>query len=218
MTVRVPSAEVWRAMHKAHRCSDFFTRMGPEWQQRGICQECEPATDSFLHAITECSDPTRSRIWELARDLRTKRGRAWPEPTFGLVIGCGTVKFEREDDKEDAGLSRLYRILVAESTHLIWRLRCDRRIEHADEPDFRHAPNFITTEFERVIRARFDTDTELLNKKRYHRRTLMKHVVEATWRGIFPLPEPPTPDWMKPPGPARHTPDRDDATTTDQAS
>jgi len=194
---------LWRAMHKAHRCGDFFLRMGPEWQHRGICRECDPNTDSFLHTITECTDPARTQIWDLARDLWIKRGRAWPEPTFGLIIGCGAVKYKSESGRTDVGISRLYRILVAKATHLIWRLRCNRRIEHADEPDYQHAPAFVAAEFERVIRSRFDTDSELVNKKRYGRRALKASIVEATWRKIFPPPDPPLPEWMQPPAAVR---------------
>ena len=149
----------------------------------------------------ECSDLARSQIWELARDLWLRRSPAWPEPTFGLIIRCGAVRLKNARGREDAGLSQLYRILIVEANHLIWRPKCNRCIEHSDAPDFQHAPAFVAAEFKQVIRSRFDTDTALLNKKRYRKRAMKQATVEATWRSIFPPPDPPLPNWLQPHAP-----------------
>ncbi|KAH7099072.1 hypothetical protein BKA62DRAFT_608330, partial [Auriculariales sp. MPI-PUGE-AT-0066] len=176
---------LWRGKHMAHRCGDFFERMGPEWQHLAVCRLCEDTTDSFEHALMTCEDGVRAQVWRLAEQLWTSRGGEWPALSIGLVLGCGAVSIRNAKRKYDAGATRLFRILIAESAHLIWNLRCDRRIEHADDPDFRHAPQFVKSEFCRVIRSRFDSDHLLTNRRRYGNRALKRNTVNATWRGLF---------------------------------
>ncbi|KAH7087953.1 hypothetical protein BKA62DRAFT_627485, partial [Auriculariales sp. MPI-PUGE-AT-0066] len=192
---------LWRGKHMAHRCGEFFDRMGPEWQHLAVCRLCDGSTDSFEHALMACNDGARAHIWSLAEQLWTSQGRVWPELSIGLVLGCGAASIRDARGKYDAGATRLFRILIAESAHLIWNLRCDRRIEHADDPDFRHPPRFVQSEFTRVMRSRFDSDHLLTNRRRYGNRALKPKAVAATWHGLFEeaQPIPGLPSWVAPP-------------------
>ena len=56
----------------------------------------------------------------------------------GVVLGEGLANFKMENGKPDAAKNRLYRILITESVHLIWVLRCERRMNGGNSPQNYH--------------------------------------------------------------------------------
>ncbi|KAG2110492.1 hypothetical protein DEU56DRAFT_715024, partial [Suillus clintonianus] len=89
--------------------------------------------------LITCDNPTKKRIWELAKCIWPKKYRQWPTPTLGLVLGCGAITFphtpnkKNKDDTKKATLKRgaawLLHILISELVYLIWTMRCKRVIK-----------------------------------------------------------------------------------------
>ena len=99
------------------------------------------------HILTTCDHPARTIIWAKAAELWPHAEDTWPRISFGTIIGCNMLTVdtlqERRDEagqtqrtkQRDPGATRLLKILISESAHLIWTLRCDRTIrgkEHTD--------------------------------------------------------------------------------------
>ena len=86
--------------------------------------------------------------------------------------------------------------MVSESAHLIWRLRCERVIGHADEENWQHSPKEIAARWTATMNSRLRRDVEGTDKK-YGRLALKGSLVACTWRELMTngtaLPE----GWIK---------------------
>jgi ribonuclease HI len=62
----------------------------------------------------------QKEIWDLASEMwRMKTGKGM-RPMIGQIMAGGVTKVG----------NRLYKIMITESAHLIWKLRNERRIQH----------------------------------------------------------------------------------------
>ncbi|KAJ7170943.1 hypothetical protein C8R43DRAFT_1150631, partial [Mycena crocata] len=71
----------------------------------------------------------------------------------------------------------LFRIIVSESAHLIWRLRCERVIQEKAPA----SNNEINNRWLKGINNRLRIDCELTNVIKYGKRSLKKEIVLKTW-------------------------------------
>ncbi|KAJ7615593.1 hypothetical protein DFH06DRAFT_1013295, partial [Mycena polygramma] len=99
--------------------------------------------------------------------------------------------FKSDDGKVKAGDARLYRILVSESAHLIWKLRCERVIhregEHATETE-------IHNRWVAAMNNRLQLDCRMTDR-RYEKKAVPvktvlrtssgKHPVAICWTGVL---------------------------------
>lgn len=129
-------AFLWRLFHGGYKCGTYWDNI-PNYEMRGRCPECDNETESLEHILLECTAPGRAIVWDLARQLWDMTGLQWPALRFGTILGCGLSDFRSTDGVGLPGANRLYRIIIFESAHLIWKLRCERRIEHLDDPERR---------------------------------------------------------------------------------
>ena len=60
------------------------------------------------------------------------------------VLGCGLAKIQDQRGKMLKGSSRLFTIVVSESAYLIWRLRCEWRIESEENQSKIHTREEVT--------------------------------------------------------------------------
>jgi ribonuclease HI len=81
------------------------------------------------HILSQCEIPGQKEVWDLAKELWTKRNPNWPWPGIGTIISAGLANFKNDEGKIKPGEARLYRILMAESAHLIWKIRCERLMQ-----------------------------------------------------------------------------------------
>ena len=65
-------------------------------------------------------------------------------PMLGRVLGCGLAKIRDQRGKTLKGSSRLFMIVVSESAYLIWRLRCEWRIEREENQSKIHMREEVT--------------------------------------------------------------------------
>ncbi|KZW00482.1 hypothetical protein EXIGLDRAFT_795979 [Exidia glandulosa HHB12029] len=179
---------LWRCLHEGHKTGEYFTRMKKEEHQlRGYCTICgDQVVDSLEHILLECNDPAREQVWELAKAFWAHKHGKWFELSYGLILGCGLVTIrDQETHRKLAGATRLFRILISESAYLIWKLRCTRRIDHADDVDWRQPADLVRNEWFRIMTDRLHTDCLLTSKARHGRRALPKGLVISTWAGVL---------------------------------
>ncbi|KAG2063309.1 hypothetical protein BDR04DRAFT_1131112 [Suillus decipiens] len=123
-------AFLYKTLNAAYRIGDFWAQI-PMYEHRAICQLRPGETETMEHILTQCGDPARKIIWELASKLWPPNHRPWPEPSIGIILGCGLISIPNT-----TGASRLLKISLSESAHLIWSLRCERVIRettHTEE-------------------------------------------------------------------------------------
>ena len=120
---------LWMAIHDAYMIGNNWLRpeYAAEYQRRSECQTCIQI-ETMDHILTDCTATGQSEIWALVDALWTKKYVSPPsiKPDLGNIFGSPGVTFRHEIND---GKTRLYRILMAESAHLIWRLRCERVIQ-----------------------------------------------------------------------------------------
>jgi hypothetical protein len=126
----------------------------------------------------------------MAQALWEKRGTEWPHISLGLILGCRQVTFPKNEEDiqangEDysAGASRLFRIIVSESAHLIWLLRNERVIQHNNQRQ--PHPSEIRNRWMSAINARLQIDRRMTDRFKYKRKALDEETVRGTWRRIL---------------------------------
>ncbi|EKM50883.1 uncharacterized protein PHACADRAFT_104000, partial [Phanerochaete carnosa HHB-10118-sp] len=98
-----------------------------------------------------------------------------------LILGCGATVLPSANNKPDSGASRLYRILLSETAYLIWKLRCERRIEHDDQKAF--TENELRKRWSSMLQRRHDMDCAMTND-RFGRKALDNTAATNTWERI----------------------------------
>jgi hypothetical protein len=125
------------------------------------------------HILLQCTAPGQQEIWNLARQLWELKKKSWPRIHYGTILGCSLVTMT--DDVYKRGDNRLFHILVSESAHLIWKLRCERWITHNDSPVGQHTPAEIHNRWLQII-----TD-----KRHYGTKALRTKTVLDTWDEVL---------------------------------
>lgn len=116
---------LWKSMHDAHHVGRFWKHI-PECEERMMCAHCNEI-ESLEHILLECDRPWRRLIWEMAKSLwpNTPDHGPWKEPNLGIILGTNLLEFKDAKGKPAPGIKRLYKILITESAHLIWKLCCE---------------------------------------------------------------------------------------------
>lgn len=106
-------------------------------------------------------------------------GRTWQND----FIVSHTPRAQWEDKVTENGDAILWRILVSESAHLMWRLRCERVIGHSEDAEWQHPREEIAARWLSAINARVRQDI-VGTSYRYGKLALKKVSVVKTWKGI----------------------------------
>ncbi|KAJ7590120.1 hypothetical protein C8J56DRAFT_783665 [Mycena floridula] len=92
------------------------------------------------HILLECQRPGQHDLWNLAQLLGSQRTHIgtesvpWPEMSLGLVLGCRLARFNDKNGCYRPGLSRFFCILVTETAHAIWKVRCTTVLKNDNVP------------------------------------------------------------------------------------
>ena len=181
---------LYKAVNGALHIGDFWTNI-PTFKQRARCPSCNTSPESLEHILLECDHPTTEKIWSLAKNLWPDTSAPWPTINLGVLLGCGSLALPpSENCPSNKGLSRLLRILLSESVHLIWVIRCERVIQGAD-----HSLAAIETRWQNKIDLRIAIDQHLasFHKEKSFSRDLIHHTWTAVLQKIFPDLDP---DWV----------------------
>jgi len=100
------------------------------------------------------------------------------------LLGCGLAVYMK-DDKPDTGLNRLCKIIISESAHLIWKLRCERRIAREDGPQKFHSEREIHNRWVQAMNSRLTIDSLSTNTKKFGRKATKARIVLQTWEGCL---------------------------------
>ncbi|SJL06249.1 uncharacterized protein ARMOST_09585 [Armillaria ostoyae] len=191
---------IWKATHKAYRLGNAWAGFGPEYASRVLCPECGD-TETMDHILLECEIPGRRNVWMLAEDMWRKKGYTWPSMSLGLILGCALYDPRDDEDGRLPGAARLFRIIVSESAHLIWKLRCERRIANGDDPDKWPSNDEIIGRWLYTINERLTLDRLATNPRRYGKKAIKKKIVLQTWSGTLDNEDALPRDWtMEPTG------------------
>jgi hypothetical protein len=177
-------------MHGMQKIGEFWDHIpGYEWRQ--ACHSCggvETMEHILMGSEDGCEDDTARTIWETAKEVWPHEDTPWPEITFGLLLGCGSVTApppthpgngERQRTPPKKGATRLLQILLSESAHLIWVIRCERVIQEKI-----HTKDQIITRWLREINKRLIEDKIIATKIR-HADTGAKQRVTHTWEDVL---------------------------------
>ncbi|KAJ7913072.1 RnaseH-domain-containing protein [Mycena leptocephala] len=138
------------------------------------------------------------RIWELVKKLWAKKSQNWPTLSVGAILGCSLGSFITEGRKSPA-TARLYKILISESTHLIWKLRCEfvvgrEGIEPASKQE-------VHNRWVHTINERLKIDRNLTDVVRYGKQYYFApSVVLETWKGVLEDEDHLPDNWLRGPG------------------
>ncbi|KAG1760574.1 ribonuclease H-like protein [Suillus occidentalis] len=175
---------LWKSLHGAYKIGEFWDKI-PHCENRGKCGLCD-SPESMEHILIDCDKSSASRIiWKAASDLWRKRESNWPEIQFGTILGCNLAVLRDAKGKKKLGATRLFKILILESAHLIWKLRCERTIKFEGDKDKFHSDPEILNRWIHAINMRLKFDRLLTDSKRYGKKAIKIDTVIKTWSGLL---------------------------------
>ncbi|KAF9014756.1 ribonuclease H-like protein [Hymenopellis radicata] len=174
---------MWYALHGAFKLGRRWLHI-PGCADRAFCQHCG-REDTMSHILFECSIPGQAEIWHLARYVVEGKKVDWWEPTLGLILGAPLIRIKSSSCKPLPGSSRLLRIVLSESAHLIWSLRCERVVVHQNSPGKWWSPAHIENLWRQRINERIKIDCLMTSRSRFGRSTLSVRMVTNTWSGTL---------------------------------
>ncbi|KII84387.1 hypothetical protein PLICRDRAFT_74436, partial [Plicaturopsis crispa FD-325 SS-3] len=186
---------LWKCLHNAFRCGKWWQNI-PNYEHRSVCPHCG-TEESMEHILTECDAPGQTNVWKLARRLWLRKHAHWPAPTYGTIMACGLAEFKDNQDSPRPGAARLYRIIMSESAHLIWRIRCERRISREDDPQQYHSKAEIHNRWLHAINTRLTLDRAMTDRKKYGNKALPSQMVLNTWSGTLMNEDALPDDWIR---------------------
>ncbi|KAJ7239221.1 hypothetical protein B0H12DRAFT_1025321 [Mycena haematopus] len=174
---------MWKSMHQAYKIGERW-RSIPTFEHWATCQHCQ-VDETMEHILTECEAPGRRKLWDMAQTLWEMRGYQWPEVTIGGILACGFAEVEDARGKKDSGANRLYRILISETAHLIWKFRCTRVIENGSDPAKHPTEYELHNKWLGCINSRLKMDFLLTDQKKFGTRALKLKAVVNTWKAVL---------------------------------
>ncbi|KIM39171.1 hypothetical protein M413DRAFT_419656, partial [Hebeloma cylindrosporum] len=189
---------LWKTMHNAYKCGKYWLNI-PSYEQQALCHACDNVVESMEHILTECRASSQETVWDLAKEVWTLCGLPWVKPHFGTILGCGLGNFHPKNDNNAqlVGANRLYAILLSESAHQIWRMRCKWKI--SDEASLEKIPTEqeIRANWIKNLNRRLQLERLMTNKFKYGSRALKPELVEKTWWGVLQAQESLANDWLR---------------------
>ncbi|KAI0326749.1 ribonuclease H-like protein [Cubamyces sp. BRFM 1775] len=188
----------WTALHGALRVGTFWEKI-PTLEHRASCSHCG-VTEDLEHIWLRCDVPAWDTLWKLVSALLTKRGIGLPRLTFGVLLAAPALYAHNAANvrMKGKGATRLLRIALTETCHLIWKLRCERVIDRNGDPDHYHSMAEVCNRWFYAINKRLRLD-QLLTRPAlfFFFFNSGADIVLDTWRGTLEdelaLPE----DWTR---------------------
>ena len=177
---------LYKTMHKTHMVGKYWRHING-YEERESCAMCNE-TESMSHILTQCKERTTQLIWRLAKSLWPHRHIPWPEITLGTILGCGSINLHptrpegrnqrRTQPVAHQGPTRLFQILMTESTYLVWTLRCERVIQEKTLSD-----GEIRARWHCAINERLTNDKVTATKIR--RSDKFTKMIKETWEPML---------------------------------
>ena len=187
----------WKALHDALRVGRFWENI-PTMTERAVCRTCG-CVESVEHILIECCAGPVKEIWALAYAILEEKGIALPRPSIGLALGAPAIALHEHMECPPKGADRLTRLVITESVHLIWKLRCERVIGRQDREIPDHSKVEVQGRWLRAINQRLSTDQAITSRK-FGKKALAVATVLETWRGVLHCEEDLHDNWIGKPG------------------
>lgn len=196
--IRLPISDfLWKMMHGALRCGNFWAKISG-LEERVQCPHCE-TIETQEHILVKCKAAGQREIWKLAAELWNKTDFKWPSMSHTEALTFGMRRWRRKGSKEEEqSANRLWRILISESIHLIWKLRCERKIQHEGEVGWTHHASAIQSRWMYALNSRLLLDREMARPRRAHR-PIPADLVLNTWVSTLKDKDSLPKDWQKKP-------------------
>ncbi|KAJ7740169.1 hypothetical protein B0H14DRAFT_3609685 [Mycena olivaceomarginata] len=186
-------SEIWQSLTtemsrgpqelSSYKIGEYWRNI-PNYEHFAPCYYCR-VDDSIEHTLVECEAPGQEQLWKLAQKLWEMKGYQWPEISLGRILACGFADIDDAKGKRDRGANRLYRIMISETAHLIWKLRCIRVIERGSDPTKYFTETEIHSRWLSCINSRLRSDFLLTDRKKFGTRALNFKEVLKTWKGVL---------------------------------
>lgn len=119
---------LFRALHGSLRIGSYWSKI-PNCEIRARCPQCNYPDESLEHILTDCPSLEAKTIWSLFQQIWPTALGEWKKPPIGEILGCGCLSPPNSHlnppSKTARGAMHLRTILLSESAHPIWALRCD---------------------------------------------------------------------------------------------
>ncbi|EJD34545.1 hypothetical protein AURDEDRAFT_38674, partial [Auricularia subglabra TFB-10046 SS5] len=152
-------AFMWKGIHGAHKIGEYFEKMPEPWKSKSNCPTCH-VTESMQHILFECPDSHQQVIWSLVQALLAVH-ELEIDLNIGIIWGCACMRLPSN------GAERLLRILISESAFLIWKIRCEKRVAHSDDPDWKISDREAGERWKTMVGTRSARDARLRDERRY---------------------------------------------------
>jgi ribonuclease HI len=127
---------LFKAMHSTQKIGSYWAHI-LSYEDHQFCTVCN-TTKLMEHILLHCRAGPNETIWRLARNLWPHNPNLWPQLNIGTLLGCGTIHLPVEPAQMEhrkgnpprqycnrKGASRFLQIVLSESLHLIWVMRCE---------------------------------------------------------------------------------------------
>ena len=178
---------LFKAMHGTQKIGKFWSRIN-FYEDRADCSHCN-IPETMEHILLHCPAGPADTIWQLAENLWPHTPHLWPPLNLGILLGCGSIHTPLnplphapqipndppQRPRNHKGATRLLQILLSESLHLIWVLRCERAIQAKT-----HSRIEIRKRWFGAINARLAEDRIIATKIK--RDATHLNLIKATWK------------------------------------
>ncbi|KAJ6447649.1 hypothetical protein C8R45DRAFT_1057445 [Mycena sanguinolenta] len=159
---------------------------------RNTCHKCG-VPETLEHIALDCDASGQNVIWNLTKELWSKKYDQWPKMNWGLILGCNLVKFKSKKNTILQEKARLFTILVSIAWHLIWNLRVDVAINGNRSPNTQE----IHTRWLNAINRALQRDRLLTDKTKFGAVAFQKQLILNTWSGLLENEESLPDDWTQ---------------------
>ncbi|KZV82870.1 hypothetical protein EXIGLDRAFT_626427 [Exidia glandulosa HHB12029] len=174
---------LWRLMHNVPKIGKYWLKV-PNKEYRSECQPCE-VLETMDHILYECSALGQELVWTAAKDLWARTGRQWPEISLGAITGCGLFAIRDKRGKVIPSPTRLLKIIVSEAAFLIWKIWCERVIQHGNDIDKAPSESEINNRFQAAIQKRLKINTMLTSRRKFKQRAVPIKTLRKTWEQVL---------------------------------
>ena len=162
-------------------------------EHREKCPQCNAITENLEHILIHCTSTEMNTIWNLASSLCQSSNIPWPQISLRLILGCGAIKPTTETPPgwwtTEQACTQLLHILISESAHLIWVIRCKQVITAKH-----YTPEEITTRWLGKINTQLNIDRRWVIIQRD--KTLTNRI-KLTWEPTLHQRTNLPPNWVK---------------------
>ncbi|KAI9056568.1 RnaseH-domain-containing protein [Trametes sanguinea] len=176
---------LWKTLHDVHRVGPYWSNI-PGYEHRALCTLCG-VEETMEHILTVCKAAETQVMWKLASAFLRKRDIVIPElPCLATYLTAAVAEVTDAEGKQKRGSTRLRRLVLTETAYAIWRLRCQRTIEWAEQPGREHAVRAVYNMWRSTMNKRLrDDQKQALMRAGRTKKTVTSDTLRITWTNLI---------------------------------